>query len=74
MGEVGQNIASGTEQLMQQTGNALGEGAKQIGNVANEAGNQIKKAFGNFPKLWRQTLVLSPFRRWCRRSPVHIST
>ena len=52
MGEVGQNIASGTEQLMQQTGNALGEGAKQIWNVANEAGNQIKKAFGNFPKLW----------------------
>lgn len=52
MGEVGQNIASGTEQLMQQTGNALGEGTKQIGNVANEAGNQIKKAFGNFPKLW----------------------
>ena len=25
---------------------------KQIGNVANEAGDQIKKVFGNFPKLW----------------------
>lgn len=52
MGGVGQSIANSTEQLMQQTGSALGEGAKQIGNVANEAGNQIKKAFGNFPKLW----------------------
>ncbi|RSX48748.1 hypothetical protein [Bifidobacterium castoris] len=51
MGEVGQSIANSTEQLMQQTRSTLGEGAKQIGNVANEAGNQIKKAFGNFPKL-----------------------
>ena len=52
MGEVGQAIADGTGQLMHQAEGFFGEGTKQIGNVANEAGDQIKKVFGNFPKLW----------------------
>lgn len=52
MGEAGQAIADGAGQLVHQAGDVLAEGTKQVGNVANEAGNQIKKMFGSFPKLW----------------------
>lgn len=52
MGEVGQALADGTGHLLQQAGDNLKEGTKQVGNLVNGAGDQIKKAFGNFPKLW----------------------
>ncbi|KFI63303.1 hypothetical protein [Bifidobacterium cuniculi] len=64
MGELGQGIADGTQQIakqtgdaLQQAGNAVGNAGKQatdaVGKIANDVGNQIRKGLGGFKLPWQ---------------------